>query len=905
MLPSATASPGVQRNPTQTVPQEAIPFLTWFAEAAFPPIQTSVLTNADEILPAPASKVRKNAPRSVVSTPVSALDIKSDCEFPPLGSATTTPVNKSFARNFSKTNIRESHLETTQIPGETQDLVLQHAAALLHVWQDAATPPATFFTAVTTLLTAARLSSGTEDERAFPFPPPGPSLKAYVRAVIHRLASTLKTFPRAFSTHLPSELRIEQKRQQLGDRATGTYLNTTESFHETQTFPSGAFIPRQAMTHGHGNRTETAAIEDVIDSVERSDDPHNDATPPVTRLRSNLEAAWDQFLILYRKYRGEISTAFKADLNQMDALRTMAALHPANVDLFAARTISLILRATRTPAHTPRRLRRLDERLSRSLFPSASPPMTSTVHIVAQNDTKRVAPRSKKTQFVPVQAAFATPTQNQSRAPLKDKHDAQSTVVLHRVPKAIRQAFATEHSDASFFLDFLTSVDSSRLAVALAPRLATAALHAVGVASRAKDNEGFTDAVLESRLLVRLLGVCMHLANWPYSEYALSGVEGSSTNADLSTGLSDRACMLRVPAADAVAVAMLDIHTLISEAAASGELLAIIAAVCTTDAALRSAAVDPVARRTEWFNRGLGTLAAVRVEDDAGTALPLIRAIVGACLQAQGVMPDDGISLAVGIPRVIYRPHTAEDVGDARFLRLICPAIDALRKELVMFFSNSSLRAPVVRRITPLARGFVDAKNASKVRVREGDFEGQKSKLNEVAVRKDSGWEGDANGEDDGDDLDSDNWEEAIRNIRNNDGDVEDDDAGEDDVRERLRKEFIARVDGRIRELVHIVAAAHSRENGDDVSETFVKAVQLLYPDTPHTVAAVAAGVCERRMKAIRRIRQGHGRGDCGKRLRRAASPVRALENALDGTDLAVNSPSAAINTTGMDESEQ
>lgn len=891
----------------QIVPQEPMPFLTCFAKAMSAFSQGPVLLNVDGMSPTTTKKTQRKAQRRIMPTPVRTLDVRSDSEFPPLSSTNSTPVGKSPAHEFARLDSRGGHNEISQVSEQTP-ILTTHATALLHVWQDAATPPSTFFSAVSTLLMAARLHPSTDNVDTSPFPPPGPLLKAYVRAVIRHLASTFATFPETFGAHFPPDLGLEQYKWLPGNEAAGLRLNKNNDAYEMQSFPTGAFIPRRAITGGHGKQTRTAAIYDVIDSVERSDDPHNDATPPVTRLRSNLEAAWDQFLVLYRQYRGEISTALESNLNQMDVLRTMAALHPANVDLFAARTISLLLRATRTPAHTPHRLRRLDERLSACPFPSPGP-AANTMEAVTRDDEKKVTPLAKKTQVISLKELQATPTQSKTHVSRGGKNEIQSTVVLHRVPKAIRHAFAVEHSDAMFFLDFLTSVDSSRLAVALSPRLATAALHAVGVASRSKDNEGFTDAILESRLLVRLLGVCMHMANWPYSAYALSGAETNSSNADVSTGLSDHACMLRIPAAHAVAVSLLDIHTLISRAAASGELLAIIAAVCTADAALRAAGMDPVVRQTEWFSRGVSALAAVRVEDRAGTTLPIIRVIVGGCLQAEGVMPDDGVHLSAGISRVIYRASSAEIVGDVRFLRLFCPEIETLRKELIMFFSNSSLRTPATRRIIPLAKVSTTVDSQSKVRTREDEHGIEKENDKGATTRtgpKPRVGEGKRVDDNDNDDEDDDddglNGAGIVNDVRDDDCDNDgegdgDDDGSDDDVQDQLRKEFIARVDGRIRELVHIVAAARSKGNEEDAHDTFIRAVQLLYPETPATVAAVAAGVCERRAKATRRMRQGNARDDSSKRPRRSDSPLHALEKGLHEANVTPTSTDSTANT--------
>lgn len=850
---------------TKSLPQEPVPFLTCFAEA------TVTLVDQGETIVTPTRSSKSvsrghKQKRRLIPLAVPTVDLSSKSDFPPLQFGSSTLSKEPLHGNKIPRNCIDNH-QVHQLSAEAHQLASRHASALLHVWQDAATPPSTFFASVTALLTAARLGKSSSNVNTNPFPPPGPPLAAYVCTVLSHLAPAFSTFPTTFTTHLTPEAlpegRLNQSNTHSGKKLSTLPDSSEEIFFKTEgMFPTGSFVPRHPRPDGRLSKlgTKNFKSEDGLDNNSVYNDPHADATPPITRLRSNLEATWDQFLVLHRQYRGEIFTASKAALNQMDALRTMAALHPANIDLFSARMLALLLRTTRAPIDTPRRLRRLDERLSANPFPlhvvpAASPSSTSIIHSTRRDATPKSSPSTstpQKLNRASLMTQAETPVQAKGKIPCENE---KRSVILHRVPETVRQAFAIEHPDATFFLDFLTSVDSARMSVALAPRLSTAVLQALGAAACAKNAEAFTDAVVESRLLARLLGVCLHLSNWPYSAHALSGGCTSTGDNDATAGLSNESCELRVPVMHASATALLDVHALIYEAAASGEILAVVAAIGVADAVLRAAGVDPVARRTDWFSRGVSAMTAVRVEDGNGFTLAIVRAIVGGCLQAPGVLPDDGLSLAVGMAPVKFNVSSAVQIGDARFLKLICPNIEMLRKELISFSSDRSVVSAVARRITPLAETFgpktTRAQESQNLSETEDDTDN-----NEVTIRHSSG-----------------------------SGDEDDEGSREDDIQDRLRREFFSRLDGRIRELVHIVAAARTRGGDDDEKEaqdTFVKAVQLLYPKTPLTITAVASDACVRRVRAANRRQSGdHKKDGDTRRYKRVGESFPTLEESL------------------------
>lgn len=635
-----------------------------------------------------------------------------------------------------------------------------------------ASPPSSFVSALLSLLSATRLPSSST-LNTLPFPHPGPPLCSYVQAVLHPLQPILATFPSAIVQLLPQITHPDSS-----SPIPNTTSNTTSPTSPLLPFPAGSFVP----SYPRPLRAES------------NPDPNSDA--PVTRLRGNLEITVDALLVLHRKYRGDISSARLGVLDQMDAMRAMAALHPANVDFFAARLLSFIHKC----ALAPDRSRRLHERLHTS--------------------AKRAKPATAST----------------ARA------GSQQSVVLHRVPPVVRDSFMGEHPAHLFFLDLLTTVDSARLNSALAPRIAAAISQAIATAAAATSAAAFTAAVLDARLFAKLLSVIMHLPNWPHSPSSFSGPSHStpspahpastsasaidpapSTSATAAavtdgTGLSAAAQALRMPVLSSTWSALFDVEVLVCDAVASAEICAVVASTAVADVMVRFAAVDPVARMTDWFRRAVSATAKVAVVNEDGSVFPPMRVLIGELLATPGVVSDTGIFWSGHLPPVLCDMHVAHSIADARFLRFVCPVLEDMRREFAALVDGVVASRVKTRRITPLP----------------------------TIIKKEDG-----NG----------NWENELSHELGNTGISEvdsDDDGGS--MQSALRREFFSRIDGRIRELVGVVATA-CPDNSDNARDALLKVVGLLYPETPQTVAAVAAEVCAKRVTAVRRGQLYHEYG--------------------------------------------
>lgn len=597
-------------------------------------------------------------------------------------------------------------------------LVACHASALELLWRDCATSPCDFVHAVITLLSVGRLPA-TSSVNAAPFPRPGASLADYTRRVIVSITPILDTFPLCAS---PGSKPIEMP---------------------VLKFPSGSFVPKHPAP-----ATQVTNIE---------------PTNSIPRLRSNLEAAWDQTLVLQRKYRGDLDRSQTGKLDHLETQRAMAVLHPACMEAFSIRFLNLATRSLYASTDAPERMRRLDERLQTDGRTRGRPPVMRGM-----------------------------------------VGEVMGSVVLHRVPSIVRESFERETGSLLFFLDFVTQVDSARLNSALAPRLAAQVSYAVAKASSANSSRSFTDAVIEARFFAKLVSVVMHMSNWPYSASSLSGTPEELT---VKTGLSPTGRALRVPVLSACWTALFDLHVLLRDAVQSGEVCALLVSVAVCEVMIRMAVVDPVARETIWFRNAVSMLASLQCVDELGDFIPVLRVLVGSVLSLPGVIPDAGITSMGDSSRVVVDSEVMKSVPDARFIRLFCPVLEDLRRELSLVDGPAHSRAGTkARRITPLAERVEDSKSNEKEEERQAGVSDEES----------------------------------------------------DSVEAALRREFFERIDGRIRELVGVVAVARA-DNAEHAREGFLHVVGLLYPDTPQTVAAVAADVCARRVCAALKERHAEG----------------------------------------------
>lgn len=493
------------------------------------------------------------------------------------------------------------------------------------------------------------------------------------------------------------------------------------------------------------------------------------------RLLGNLETTWDQILGLQRIYRGDLSSSPPGTLSVSQALQAMAMLHPANMDVFAARFLNLVSVSGLESRDTPIKMRQLGERL-------------------------RDAPPRKSSKKGP-------------------------GVVLHRLPGLVRSMFEDDPSQL-FFLDFLTGVDSARLNTALVPRLVAAIAKELEIAAAATTNVAFTDAVLNARVHAKLLSVTMHASNWAHSAFSLSGMDDNQA----SPGLGRQSLRRRVPIHSAFFNAAIDVHELVRDAVSSGHVLPVLASVAVADVILRLAGVDPVAKVSEWYRRGVHAVRSVRVVSmtDTGENMPLLHAMISALLESKACreeapskVPEEAFLVRcdlVGLP----------GIGDTRLLRVLCPMLDDLRKSVHMRDTTKATARRITPQVTTKAKSTLTSNGAKE------------------AVDKGS--------------------DEAME---------------EGNVQAALRKEFYARMDGRLRELIRVVAASRPEEG--TARDTYLKVVALLYPDMSSTVVTVAANLCAREVGEVEMESKKDTRGGGWKGGPKLQTVVEEIENAGNG----------------------
>lgn len=552
------------------------------------------------------------------------------------------------------------------------------------------------------------------------------------------------------------------------------------------------------------------------------------------RLRSNLEKAWDTFLVMLRTYCGHKEEAPGTFVEKI-AIDMMSYLHPCNVDIFANRFVSLLDTYT-IRSDEPSHIRRLNDRLRAS---SASL-QTSTVH----------------------------------------------GAVLHRVPELVLAAFGDLPVHA-FYVRFLARMDSARLFTALLPRFLRHMLHTLGKAATANSNSDYCDLLLESCLYARFLAVIMHASNWSHSSLVISGpraknprrvqrsdskkekktkhepvpqtdrksdsverrqnMEGAvpiksgnngiashskcaqssksentrndnSSEYQLTPGLGPYAIGLRAPVISAFWSSIMDIDELICDAVGSGLPTAVVAVTAIADVLLRLAGVDPTAKTSEWFRRGIQAMRNVRVIDRVSEMrMPVIEAIVNELLGWEHLNAKQLKLTASYDERYVLHCDLSEwgVIGNLRFLQECCPSLASFCKGIIDCSKPMLHKKTASRRITPWMTS--SATVGSRLR---GSFGIDSEKeLSGDSKRKD---------------------EEDTK----------------EDVQEKLRRQFVARMDVRLRELMQMVVSSRP-ESEEGARNAFLKVCKILYPDVVDTVRAVAAHICGHRVGV--RLRQSGG----------------------------------------------
>lgn len=359
---------------------------------------------------------------------------------------------------------------------------------------------------------------------------------------------------------------------------------------------------------------------------------------------------------------------------------------------------------------------------------------------------------------------------------------ANDIVVLHRLPTLVRSMF--KNPSHAFFLEFLTGVDSARLNAALVPRLSSALVNALRTAASATSNKAFSDAVIDARLFAKLLCVTLNTGNWAHSEYAMTG-------GGQGQGLSAAALELRVLGHQAAWTTNFDVEKVVKSAVESRGAHAVVASVAVADVVIKLCAVDPVARKTEWYSRTLRVLNSVRVRPKGGDMFPLLDSMIAELVDEElcreGIAKLEAWERGTDVTELTEDAEACAGIGDAQLLQECCVTLEALRR---------AVSAP---------------------------------STNQTNVR---------------------NEQRATRRIQPVVAKAVDTSGSEERMEDMLKEEFLKRMDGRLRELIGVVACSRVGDK-DRAEKAYVQVASMLYPDAAETAVRVAATLCAERVARI------------------------------------------------------
>lgn len=534
------------------------------------------------------------------------------------------------------------------------------------------------------------------------------------------------------------------------------------------------------------------------------------------KLSQNLEVAWDQVLYLRRQYLGETQSCAPGSLDLKGALFAMAALHPANVDVFALRFLELVSRSALQARDAPPKIRQLGERLR------------SAGQATGSGDT-----RTRGAQRGGPSRGGRRPSRGGGRGGHSRGGNASVGVVLHRLPAVVRSMFESDPTEL-FFLDFLTGVDSAKLYAALIPRLTAALLRSMAAAAAATSNLAFTESVIDARRYAKFLCVAVNTGNWAHSEHSLSG-NNEQESPNKLPGLGSHSLQWRSPIHSASWTGAFDIATTVESAVESGQLLAILASVSVADVIIRMSSVDPVTRESDWYRHGILALqsfhvlsagSASNVEDRPATSMPLLNIMIGELLdgsQAPAISPKQDLD-----PTILAHDRNEWGiVGDTRLITECCPCLDELRRLLLQTARStkgSQSSKTVARRITPIATHSADF-----------PILGQKSPVASGLPKQ------------------AESYPNARQRLGQDEASENSDIDEQENVAAALRREFYTRMDGRLRELIGVVLSSKP-SNADEAIRAYTAVAKALYPATPQTVISVAARICGRDAEKQRQL---------------------------------------------------
>jgi hypothetical protein len=419
------------------------------------------------------------------------------------------------------------------------------------------------------------------------------------------------------------------------------------------------------------------------------------------------------------------------------------------------------------------------------------------------------------------------------------------------------------------------------------------------VASSARSDDEYAEAVLTARLNTKFLSAMMHIGSWAHSSFSFSGnAPNSASSSDCAVGggpdvdekpnhansLLPHIARLRALISSAKWKSCLDLGGVLYQALASRHAPAVLAAVLVADVSLRIAIVDPVSVWTTWQSTALDALREVlrgaSADSDADwhwlSCLSVVRLVVeelisslhlslittvhgcGGPKHSLSETAERGASRelfastssaaivsqtnsgaeqgeALDVAQILFELSEVQSFCSLRLITSCIPRLDDLRRRLFETSFSRSCGAQRPRRIRPLAADCVDTG-------------GKVFQTTTFGVRGDTtfGVRGDTWG--------------TKRNTYQNGNETERGEErqaekvsgvfGDRAVENDLWQEFYRRLDSRVRDVVRMVIAS-GNWSCDENRRRMLAAGSLLLPDVPYSVVQVASEYCARAAKGI------------------------------------------------------
>lgn len=257
-------------------------------------------------------------------------------------------------------------------------------------------------------------------------------------------------------------------------------------------------------------------------------------------------------------------------------------------------------------------------------------------------------------------------------------------------------------------------------------------------------------------------------------------------------GLSLDALRGRVDGHEAAWVTSFDLGKVLRSALGNGGVLPVFVGVAVADVIVKLCAVDPVAREGRWYRRALAVLSALDARLRGTGRFPLLDCMLVDLLDGELCNAETG-NLEIeegggGTLEVLEGAEECAGIGDDRLMSECCPSLEAVRQAVE---SNNMPAEPIPS----------NGKRPTR-------------RIQPVAAAGAS------------------------------------DNIDKDSVESMLKSEFVSRMDGKLRELIAVVATARAG-NPDGAEKAYMEIAKLLYPDSAETVVEVAAKLCGERSESM------------------------------------------------------